>query len=272
MRIGLLAIVLVGLFIPGFASAQDVRAWPCNDCSNRQMKNVAISKGTGYHYVYSMTDGLIARYEVTREELVPGQLTYFAYLQEPEQWVVDQFAGIHQYYLDNNNSFISAMAASPQSASGGYVNGYDVVGSSQDRNRVSNAIGNSPKMVFTSVMASFGRAIRLSGIATPDVDLTVKVDFPDGSKVIYKFNWNTKQWEYVPKSAVDSHGNNIPETASDFTNNGAGANYDFSGPGNPNDINDFIVRAGLAGVTVTNSAVRLACTQAGDGGYVCHPY
>ena len=266
MNTKLRLILFALLLLPGFAAAQDVVVWPCNGCTTQQMKNLAIQKGLGEQYVYNLSGGVLVGYSVTREEWGTVAVGF-----PPADWMIDQYALVHQYYLNNGKSLASKVSAAPTSATGGSVNGYDVVGSSLDRNRVTNAIASNPRLIFTSTMASYGRVIRLAGIATPDAALTVKVTFPDGSTVIYKFNWNTKQWEYLPKSAIDSHGNSIPETASDFTNGGVGANFDFSGPGNPNDVNDFIQRAAAAGVTITGNT-RWACSAAGGNSFRCVPY
>lgn len=266
MKAKLYGILFALLLLPGFAAAQDVVVWPCDGCTAQQMKNRAIQKGVGEQYVYNLSGGVLVGYSVTQEEW-----GLFAVGFPPPKWMIDQYALLHQYYLNNGKSLASKITASATSATGGSVNGYDVVGSSQDRNRVANAVASNPKLIFTSTMASYGRVIRLAGIATPDAALTTKVTFPDGSTVIYKFNWNTKQWEYLPKSAIDSHGNSIPETAADFTNSGVGATFDFTGPGNPNDVNDFIQRAAAAGVTITGNT-RWACSVVDGNAFRCVPY
>ena len=183
--------------------------------------------------------------------------------------MLDEYAAILAFYRGNGNSLHGPVTASASSVNGGSVNAYDVVGSSQDRNRVSDVLANNPRMIFTSVMSSYGRVIRLANIATPDVPLTVAVTFPDNSHVVYQFNWATKKWEYVANSAVDSHGNSIPETAIDFTNGGAGGSYNFSGVGNPNDVEDFINRANAAGVSISRG-IAWVCVG-GTSGVRCYP-
>lgn len=257
------AFILLYLFSAS-SSAQDVKVHPCNACSDAQMEAVATSKGVGIKYIYDLSSAVIVGYEVTREDYVAGQWTLVASPFVPESWMVSQYLGVQQFYNQSGNSLHGTMAAAVPSAAGDSVNAYDVTGSSVDRNRVTDSLANNPKLVFTSVMASFGRAIRLSGIVTPDVALTTTVNFPDGSRVIYKFNWDTKKWEYVEGTAVDSNGNSIPESPSDFVNGAVGrGEFDFSRPGgNLNDIQDWINRASAAGITVVGNGVRYACVTA----------
>lgn len=267
---GLLALILFGS-LQLTAQAQDIRAFPCNNCTDTDMESVAVSKGVGIKYVYDLSGGFLSGYHVTREDLQPGQWTLVASPFEPESWMLEQYALLHQFYLTNGNALHGREAVSAQAESGGHVNGYDVTGSSVDRNRVSDYLGGNFTTVFASVMGSFGRAIRLGGILTPDVQLTVQVLFPDGSKAIYKFNWDTKKWEYVPKSAVDSNGNSIPESPEDLVNGTVGSGeFDFNRPGgNPNDLGDFLNRAAGMGIPIIDPTRRMACTNAGGGAYTC---
>lgn len=192
----------------------------------------------------------------------------------PQSWIIDQFSGMRQFYIDSGNDLNGVIAKSAPSESGGFVNGYDVVGSGVDRNRVSDAIANDPRFIFTSTMASFGRALRLGGIVTPDVALTVTVSFPDNSNVIYsnviyQFNWDTKKWEYVEDSARDSHNNSIPESRNDFVNGGVGSGeFDFSG-GSSSDFEDFLRRASAYGISVTGGRDRIGCVQVASGQIHC---
>lgn len=284
------SLVLAWTIGPVHAAAGNVKAWPCNGCSNAQMANVATSASTGLprtgrKYVYNMNSGVIKSYYVSEEsDGAPGQKFYVAMPTAPEGWVSHQFGLLHQFYVNNGGSFtatISVDANSPSalrmniaspSATGGYVNAYDVVNSSQVRNQVANEIASNAFMSFTSAMATLGKAIQLqtpggsmSGGATA---LTVVVEFPDDSRAIYVFDWDQKNWDYMPDSAIDSHGNTIPETIEDFSN--SGGRYDFSGPGNPNDISDFLYRARQAGVRITDGT-RWACSAV-PGAVSCVPY
>jgi len=263
----ILAALLLFFGFTGHAAAQDVKAVPCNGCSSQQIKSIAKTAGNGDHYYYNLSGGTFVGYYVEKLDTQGNQ--YIAVPIQPEQWMLDEWAAILVFYRGNGNSLHGPVTASASSVGGGSVNAYDVVGSSQDRNRVSDALANNPRMIFTSVMSSYGRVIRLANVATPDVDLTVTVNFPDGSHAVYKFNWNTKKWEYVADSAVDSHGNSIPETATDFSNNGAGGSFSFTGPGNSNDVNDFISRAHSAGVSITNG-IAWVCVG-GTSGVHCYP-
>lgn len=262
------------LCFAGSVAAQDVSTLACENCTASQMENLAIERGVGMHYIHSMERGVIVKYWVTEEDFGRGQHVRLAHLVQPEDWVLDQFALLHQFYLDNGRSLTASLRSSKARSTGGTINAYHVVGSSRDRNAVVNELHDNPRLVFTSVFASFGRAIKLANVVTPDPALTVKTMFPDGSHAYFRFNWDTKRWEYVPKSAVDSHGNSIPETADDFTNNGVGATYDFRGAGNERDVQDFLQRARGAGVRIEGGtgARRWACTVADNGVPKCIAY
>lgn len=261
----LIALILLGTI--GEASAQDVTAWQCEGCTAQQMKNLAQSKGAGPQYIYSLSGGVLAAYQVEMLDL-PGGWTPKAFNAQPEDWMLDQFAVILDFYEANGNS-THGMASVNASSSGESINAYSVVNSSQDRNTIATALTNNQSVRAFSVLISAARLVRLSNIATPNLPLTVTTNFPDGSKAIFQFNWDTKKWEYVSGSAVDSHGNKVPETADDFSNNGVGATYNFSGPGNPNDINDFIQRAHMAGVSIGNG-IAWVCVGSGSGVH-CNP-
>lgn len=273
-------LLLAGIMISGVSSrtalAQDVVAQACNGCTDTQMESAALSSGAGFHYVYNLPQAFIARYYVGREDTGDGQWSLMAMPAVPEQWVLDQFVQIHQFYLANGNSLDARYAAPPiASLTGDSINAYDVVSSSASRNAVSQHLSTR----FISLIAggaSVARIVRLDGIIAPSVPMTVNVSFPDGSRAIYRFNWDTKQWEYLPGSAVDSHGNSVPEKAADFVNGDAGyAEFDFRNPsGNVNDQSDWINRAIAAGISVTtptSSRLRWSCVKVGDKGWSCRP-
>ena len=169
-------------------------------------------------------------------------------------------------YTPNASSSMQATTLSSE-----FVNAYDVVNSSSARNRVSAYLGNHPYFIFTAQMASRGKVLKLKGIFSPNIDLSTFVDFPDGGLVVYEFNYDTWIWEYVEGSAIDSHGNSIPESEADYVNSESGyGEFHFSHPqGNANDINSFIHRAHMAGIPVTGSrGRRLICGRA-DGHVQC---
>lgn len=267
-----LFLALLGGSIQFGAHAQDISAYPCNGCNDVEMESLAVSKGLGFKHIYNLPDGIIVRYIVVKaESSTSGSYDLVAEPTIPDDWVLQEFVAIHNFYKSSGNSLDGIVAASANSETGGSVNAYDVTGSSVDRNRVSDALAAHPGMIFTSVMASFGRAIRLAGIVTPDVALTATVNFPDGSRVVYKFNWDTKKWEYVKGTGVDSNGNSVPESPNDFVNGAVGSGvFDFTRPGgNPNDARDFINRAEAAGVSITDG-VRFACTRVNGGSLTCN--
>lgn len=221
-----------------------------------------------------MQNGVIIKFLV--ERLDTPQRPIVATVYDPEAWVIDQFAAIYQFYLENGNSLdgrISIILAS--SSVGGTskrvvvnnendkVNSYDIVESSIDRNRLADVLAADPKLIFTSVMSSFGRVVRLEGLATPEIALTVTVELFDRSTVVYKFNYDTKKWEYVADSAKDSNNNSVPESRDDFVNGEVGsAEFDFRG-GNGNDFEDFVRRASAYGIRIVGGRGIVTCVSVG---------
>ncbi|HET8942557.1 MAG TPA: hypothetical protein VFN13_11295 [Rudaea sp.] len=63
------------------------------------------------------------------------------------------------------------------------------------------------------------------------IKIEVEVDFSDGSHADVLYSSEDQSCKYVPGSAYDSHGNHIPDKVSDLH----GREFDFTGPGNPND-------------------------------------
>lgn len=268
----LLAALLIGTAMP--ARAQDVTVYNCDACTMSQMETLAKQKGLGTTYIYNLKNNIIVGFEKYREDSVPGVWTIVADTFIPEQWMVDQFIGVRDFYVANGNSLNTGLSASVASEGGDSVNAFDVTLSSVDRNRVADALAASPRIQAVAVLSSFGRVIRLAGIVTPDVPVTVKVNFPDGSSGIFKFNWDLKRWEYVKNTAIDSNGNSIPESESDFTNGGTSeGNFDFTRPGgNLRDVEDWIARATAAGVKLVGTGTRYACVKAGSLDTVCTSY
>lgn len=228
------------------------------------MEKVAASRGVGIRYVYNLSAGLIVGYEVSREDFYAGAWTNVASPFEPEAWIIDQYLGFNEFYAGNGGSLHGALSAAVASDDGDSVGAFDVTGSSAARNRVSDKLADSWPG-FLAGFASVGRAVRLAGLVTPDVALTITVNFPDGSNVVYKYNWDIKRWEYVPGTARDSNGNNVPESLGDFVNGGVGyGEFDFSRPDlGTRDLENWINRAGALGVRIVGSGVRYGCVTSG---------
>lgn len=278
--ISAVALFVVGLFSPE-AIAQDVIAYPCDGCSSVTYKSKALQRGAGTHYFYNTSGKAVVAYEVFAPDEANPSILRAAY-REPASWIVEEYAALLHYYESNGNSWTgtdivsitqqSTSASqsfesnySSAAAAGETVDAYDVVRYSSYRNQVATHLANDPRMVFTSVMASFGRAIRLAGVVTPDVSLNVHVSFPDGSKAIYRFNWNTKVWEYVKGSAVDSSGNNIPENLSQVI--GGGGGYTFTNNG---DLQDWYTLITSYGVQVGGGlGSPMVCAGSATTGVTC---
>ncbi|QQQ01087.1 DPP IV N-terminal domain-containing protein [Lysobacter enzymogenes] len=261
--------------------AQDATAYPCFQCSDAEMVGVAKSYGSGTRYIYSLMDR-IAGFNVQG-----NSVTSFP----PDQFVQDQFWALSNLYIESNGSMIiSIVLTIPESEAGlaspvvarsvaakdrvvamagdGTVNAYDVLRSSQARNLVDQKLKENPKMAFTAAASSMGRAIKFEHLTSGNAKLSTEVKFPDGSRVVFVFNYDTKIWEYAKGTAVDSNNNSIPDVATDFAGGDVGyAEFGFSS-GFGSDVTDFIHRANMMGIPVTgqrgSGKTGIACTKVGS--------
>lgn len=276
-RFSLLSIALVSLAsFP--AVAQDVTAYPCFQCSNEQMSSVARSYGDGTQYVYDLYS------QVLGFNVQGSTATAFT----PDQFVQDQFWALRTLFIESNGTMSIEMTVDiPESQAGiaapvlppafrqqrnvstmageSSVNAYDVLRSSQARNLIDKRLKENPRVSFTATAASMGRAIKFEHLNSGNAKLSVSVSFPDGSRVVFIFNYDTKNWEYANGTAVDSNNNSIPETPDGFVNGEAGyAEYGFQN-GLGSDASDFIHRANMMGITVTgqrgSGRTGIACTK-----------
>lgn len=261
--------------------AQDATAYPCFLCTDAQMSTAAKSYGNGTRYIYSLGERVVGF------NVQGNSATAFA----PDQFVQDQFWSLYSLYIETNGSMSFAITLDiPESQAGiaspvvapsirakqlmsamsgdNSINAYDVLRASQARNILDQKLKENPRTAFTAVASSMGRAIRFEKLSSGDAKLSIQVTFPDGSRVVFIFNYDTKVWEYVKGTAVDSNNNTIADSPLDFVNGDAGfAEYGFQN-GLGSDVSDFIHRANMMGIPVTgqrsSGKTGIACTKVGE--------
>lgn len=264
-------------FLSSPVLAQDAIGYPCFLCSDAQMSQTAVQQGSGVRYVYSMGERIVG-YNVQGASASPFT---------PDQFVQDQFWAQYNLWLQTNGTMQATIAINvPESSisatnigpgilrskrsvnlqtGSGYVNAYDVTLSSQVRNNINNAIMNDPWMVFTQTMSAAGRVLKLEFLTGAQTQLTTYATFPDGSRSIFRWNWDLKRWEYVPGTSVDSNQNTIPETKLDFVNGEVGHGDFVFRDWQDSDLHDFLYRAEfnqipVTGAMPTQGRVGLACS------------
>ena len=260
------------------ALAQDAIAYPCFLCTDAQMSSEARSHGDGTRYVYSLGERIVGFH-------VQGS-SASAFV--PDQFVQDQFWSLYNLYIESEGLMnVTIPVDIPESEAGiaspvvapsikarqsqfamsgdGSINAYDVVRSSQARNLLDQRLKENPRLAFTAAAASLGRAIKFENLSSGAAKLSAEAKFPDGSRVVLIFNYDTKKWEYAKGTAVDSNNNTIPDSPLDFVNGDSGfAEFGFDS-GYSSDVTDFIYRANMMGIPVSGQRgagrTGIACTK-----------
>lgn len=84
----LISFILLLLMAP--TTYASYNAYRCDYCSEAAMKaTVEAAERTGVAYAYDLHNGVVRKYDVSREDIVFGQWTYFAWPAQVESWVVD---------------------------------------------------------------------------------------------------------------------------------------------------------------------------------------
>jgi len=102
-------------------------------------------------------------------------------------------------------------------------------------------------------LADFGSLFSNPFIKPENIKIPLPVRYPDGTRAIYLFNRDTKQYARSPGSSRDSNGNKIPETRSDVSGNEGVITYNFGDISEPNaqyDYSDMVRRIEMMGVPV----------------------
>ncbi len=246
------------------AYSQSFYGSTCNNCSASQRANSAIYQGVGYKYVADFNLGTLYKYQVSREPKMGGGYMYFADAVSVEADHIDAFHRAKAIW-DSNGHSLSYTKVVPLAQSGS-LTAFDVVDPGVGRTAVVNYIsswsnwGAGDTVLFN--IQSYGNAF-LAFRTGQAVTVTVQVNFPDGSKADFVFSYANNSWAYVDKSSVDSHGNPIPQSSNDIVRTPGGTQiYDYSGPGNPYDLDSALDRFTRLGVPM-GAAIRWACVTAG---------
>ncbi|AWH44361.1 hypothetical protein C1926_04675 [Stenotrophomonas sp. ZAC14A_NAIMI4_1] len=125
-------------------------------------------------------------------------------------------------------------------------------------------------------ISSFSQAISSTLLPTP-IKIINKIPFPDGSYILVTYNWNVRDYAYIPGSARDAVGNIIPDAQRDIANSEqASQNYDFpqsdAGLGAGDDMVGQLNRLGVRWVgpntPPVHTSYRIACSYT-PGGVQC---
>jgi len=208
----------------------------CNACSLAQAQSTAQSLGTGAHYVQDLANNHIYLFRVDCEPGFNGALVCSVNSRAVPQEITQAFNQYRGAWLANaqSSSFYGIVHDHTQSggptnpdgrpSDNGYINAYDTIyhGSYLDGllNRLEDPLTYSG---FMSALAS-----ALGNLPSPfswaEFDITVLVYFDDGSRRKFRYDKNSHGFVPIPNTAVDAHGNPLPESTSTPPRS-----YDFPG-------------------------------------------
>jgi hypothetical protein len=260
----------------GLAWASDAIAIPtsvaCSDCTRSGREAAAIGQGLGEHYVHNWTNGQLYKYGVGREPMGQGNYLWFATPLPVEQDLQDYILVLKAFHDENNGWSASETVQAPNQA-GNQDNAYDAINvtSPAHYRTLQHLMDESTIADFHQGVRGVLGSVRVINTGVSPVTI-VTVEFSDGSSMKFRWNMETRQFEYLEDSSRDSHGNRIPDTEEDLTGNETGiGTYDFTGSGNPGDLSDFTQRIGLWNVTIVSGAYSFACTISPAGSH-CAPF
>lgn len=261
-RTGLVSIFLLcNVLVVGMARAVVV-ANECNNCSNVQLYNQAISLGTGNHYLYDLTQGQITAWQVSREPNGHGGYLYDALELSVDSAYVAAFnklkTAVTTYGRHTVDSTVTVNLNNgtpgfPQALSN--VTAYGVASTSAYRNSITDWLYNLPggtpglNALAQSVVGLLGTASTIL-FKNDAASATINITLTDGSRVT--FSWDAGS---EPKftSARDKNNNSIP-----LTLNQVGGNYLFNG--NSNGLPDFVQYLQSLGVPIVNGSITAVGT------------
>lgn len=143
------------------------------------------------------------------------------------------------------------------------VNAYTFVNGGPEQNAFLAWVGDTATYDIGNLINDSTKAVSVFHITDSSVlpALSFTVTFTDGSHIGVYVDEEEQppQLKVDPKSAVDSHGNSIPASASAITGDGR-QNYDFSGHGNSSDAGNMHGQIGGFGVDLP-ATNRYACTS-----------
>lgn len=145
-------------------------------------------------------------------------------------------------------------------------NAYDAVQYPEKAYNLGVALGYTAVGLLNDIRVIAAAVNPIPGFNPSAITITIRVNFPDGSKSLYTYNPVTKVYERVKGESRDSNGNRIPETPQDVSGGvGSSIQYDFTG--NDGNLADFLIRMSMLGVPITGPmSDQMVCTTTVEGG------
>jgi hypothetical protein len=154
------------------------------------------------------------------------------------------------------------------------VNAYTVLNDGPSQNAFLSWLGSLATFNISDTLTTAVTALSVLHVTNVDHVLTISftVTFTDGSHIGAYVDATQLPQQIVvnARTAVDSHGNNIPAAVTAVAGNGK-QNYDFSGRGNITDRSNMRNQIGSFGINPPNTE-KFACTSVAGGSIHCVPY
>lgn len=253
------------------SSSQPIYMLQCDGCSMQQMGQL-VSDTIQYDgvpfdydfYVYSLSPFVAQRFGVERE--LGFNLTYplatdsqFSVFLDALQGLAESNGNSLEFYLDMRTD--AGSASGFRIFSDSKVGVYDYLRSPAIQSQVSDRVNQGfagAQAAWLAILSSF-----TSPVLNFERSVTARIVFKDGVAYV-KYNFDTRQFEFIPNSARDSNGNTIPMTAADFADGGY-KQYYFEGPGGAQDLANFLYQAQLLGIPVVGGGGWIVgCSKIGE--------
>ena len=154
------------------------------------------------------------------------------------------------------------------------VNAYTVLNDGPSQNAFLGWLGGLATFNISDTLTTAATAFSVLHVTNVDHVLSISftVTFTDGSHIGAYVDATQLPAQIMvnPKTAVDSHGNNIPAAVAAVAGNGS-QNYDFSGRGSVTDRGNMRNQIGRFGIEPP-ATVRFACTSISGGSIHCVSY
>ncbi|HEX5960846.1 MAG TPA: hypothetical protein VFY97_06325 [Rhodanobacteraceae bacterium] len=289
-----------GLFFSASLHAQLMQyAATCNGCTASQVEALLPDCALGYQYVGDFdADRLyLGCYQVKgTQPLVkplvkpllglPGERHYV--WRQPGASEQNTFEAYRNVYALNGHVMAANAQVSVNADLGpalslgddGYMNAYDVVSATQNKDAVKNWLFTTVYTTTNTMYSPFVSPALASalvallndiktGIMSFDFNINVTLVFHDGSQAAFHYDPHNLTWSYVPGSARDGHGNLIPDSYAAIGGSG-GQVYDFTNPHPGYDVYNFDALLQAYGIQPTGSTTTvLECVTVG-GTPSCH--
>lgn len=233
----------------------------CDSCTQIQQRSMLNQRSNGNYYIYDNNSGAISKW--IREQDCSGGSCLVVITKVAAEQIVVNYASF--YRTNNYHSIVLPSGSYPNDA-------YEGVQFPQLSRNVGTFIKNGGYgfvQDYLNFVAGLGSII---GFNLQPMDMTIRVNYADGSTALYAYNHTTQTWDRLKGESRDSNNNLIPETKDAVSGGGPGTTtvYYFTGPNGSQNLIDFINLLGQLGVPIsgpTSNRTAIVCVSDSKGTY-----